>query len=143
MVDKFAQYYSTEERIEELSEYVHLNFKVICTKMISEMRRELDITPDQENKDGYLSLQASIFGRMFNEMVYSMCGVCQCLRMKITEIVPALTLMIIFDLIEGKNPLKGAMRSDVKHDLKKFQKYYDENIDNLRSIVEALPKFKK
>lgn len=60
MKDKFKDYYNSEERIKELSEYVHLNFKLIHTKMVSEMRRKLDITPDLSNTDGYASLLISL-----------------------------------------------------------------------------------
>ena len=77
MKDKFTEYYSTPEKIAELSEYVHLNFRVIMTKMQSEMRRKLDIEPNMENRDGYYSLMLSLQGRLFNEMVYSLVSVLQ------------------------------------------------------------------
>lgn len=140
MTDKFAKYYNTEERIQELSEYVHQNFKLIMTKMISEMRRKLDITPDMTNSDGYISLMVSLQGRMFNEMVYSLSGVSQSTKMKVRDIVPNTTLKIFLDLWEDKNPLNGRMRTDVKEDLEGFKKYYLENIDELRENKESLPK---
>lgn len=140
MHDKFAAYYSNEKRIQELSEYVHQNFKVIQTKMISEMRRKLDISPDMSNRDGYVSLMVSLYGRMFNEMVYSLAGISQSIGVKVSEIIPETTLKVFLDLYEGKNPLKGRMRTDVKEDLAGFKKYYLENIEELREVKEALPK---
>lgn len=140
MTDKFAEYYSSDEKIDELSEYVHQNYKLICTKMISEMRRNLCIKPDLENSEGYVSLQVSLMGRLFNEMIYSLAGTCQSFDLKLTDIVPANTFMILFDLLEEKNPLNGSIRKDVKIDLEGFKKYYTQNIDQLRSITEALPK---
>jgi hypothetical protein len=141
MTDKFAEYYNADpKRIDELSEYVHLNFKLIHTKMISEMRRKLDIQPDMKNSEGYLSLMVSLYGRMFNEMVYSLCGLCQSCNMKASEIIPESTLKIFLDLWEGKNALQGRMRTDVKEDLEGFKKYYLNNIEELRAHEEALPK---
>jgi len=140
MTDKFAEYYNTPEKIQELSEYVHLNFKLIQTKMLSEMRRKLNITPDLENTDGYVSLIYSLYGRMFNEMTYGLCEICQSSKMKASDIIPETTLKIFLDLWEGKNPLDGRLRTDVKDDLAGFKKYYLENIDELRSNKEALPK---
>lgn len=139
-MDKFAKYYNDEKRIKELSEYVHLNFKLIQTKMISEMRRKLHITPDMQNSDGYVSLMVSLYGRMFNEMVYSLSGISQSTNTKVSEIIPETTLKIFLDLWEGKNPLNGRIRTDVKEDIDGFKKYYLENIDALRDIKEALPK---
>lgn len=139
-MDKFKEYYNSEEKISELSEYVHLNFKLIHTKMLSEMRRKLEITPDITNVDGYLSLLISLFGRMFNELVYSMCGICQSTGLKSSEILPETTIKILLDLYEGKNPLNGRIRTDVKEDLEIFKKYYIKNIDDLRNIKECLPK---
>jgi hypothetical protein len=139
-MDKFAEYHKTDEKIQELSEYVHLNFKLIQTKMISEMRRKLDINPDMGNSDGYVSLMVSLYGRMFNEMVYSLSGICQALKMNASDIVPITTLKVFLDLWEGKNPLNGRLRTDVKEDLDGFKKYYLENIDELRKNIDALPK---
>lgn len=140
MSDKFADYYNNEEKIKELSEYVHLNFKLIQTKMISEMRRKLDISPDMQNSEGYVSLMVSLYGRMFNEMVYSLSGICQATKMNVSDVVPLTTLKVFLDLWEGKNPLEGRIRTDVKEDLEGFKKYYLGNIDDLRKEVEALPK---
>jgi hypothetical protein len=140
MTDKFAEYCKSKEHIEEISEYVHLNFKLILTKMVSETRRKLNITPDNKNSDGYISLQTSLFGRMFNEMVYSLAGMSQSTGLKVSEIIPEMTLKVFLDLYEGKNPLNGRIRTDVKEDLEGFRKYYLENIDELRSVQEALPK---
>lgn len=139
-MDKFAHYYKSKERQAELSQYVHENFKLIQTKMISEMRRKLDIDPDMSNKDGYVSLMVSLYGRMFNEMVYSMVGICQATRTKASDIVPIATLQVFLDLLDGENPLHGRIRSDVKEDLEGFKRYYAECIDSLRSVIEALPK---
>lgn len=140
MKDKFAVYYSSEERIKELSEYVHLNYKLIHTKMLSEMRRKLDITPSLDNRDGYVSLMVSLFGRMFNELIYDLAGICQFTQLKGNAIIPKETLKILLDLYEGKNPLNGRLRTDVEDDLEEFKKYYLENIDELRENIEALPK---
>lgn len=141
MTDKFAEYYQDKpEKIQELSEYVHLNFKLIQTKMISEMRRKLDISPDLHNIDGYTSLMVSLYGRMFNEMVYGLCGICQSTKVKAGDILSEATLKILLDLLEGKNPLNGRLRSDVKIDLDGFKKFYSDNIDDLRENFEALPK---
>jgi hypothetical protein len=139
-MDKFKKYYSDEKKLQELAEYVHLNSKLIHTKMISEMRRKLDITADMTNSDGYMSLLVSLFGRIFVEMVYSLCGICQSSDLKASEIIPKSTLKILLDLYEGKNPLNGRLRTDVKEDLEGFKKYYLENIDALREIKECLPK---
>lgn len=140
MKDKFAEYYSNSDRISELSEYVHQNFKLIQTKMISEMRRKLDITPDLTNPDGYASLMASLHGRMFNEMVYATAGVLQCLNLNLTQLLPPLTLSMILDMMMGINPLGGKLRNDIPNDLEGFKVYYQKNIDELRKVVEALPK---
>ncbi len=139
-MDKFAAYHNTDEKIQELSEYVHLNFKLIQTKMISEMRRKLDINPDMGNSEGYVSLMVSIYGRMLNEMVYALSGICQATNTKASDIVPIATLKIFLDLLEGKNPLNGRIRTDVKEDLDGFKKYYLENIEELRKNTDALPK---
>lgn len=140
MTDKFAQYFNSQEKIKELSEYVHLNFKLIQTKMLSEMRRKLDITPDLKNSDGYISLMVSLYGRMVNEIVYGLAGISQSTGTKVSEIIPNQTLKIFLDLYEGKNPLNGRIRTDVKDDLEGFKKYYLENIDEIRENKEALPK---
>lgn len=140
MTDKFCEYYNTPEKIQELSEYVHLNFKLIHTKMLSEMRRKLDISPNMDNSEGYVSLMISLYGRMFNEMIYSFCGICQSTSMKASEIIPETTLKIFLDIWEGNNPLKGRLRTDIKEDLEGFKKYYLENIDELRKNIDALPK---
>jgi len=141
-MDKFAAYYNNEEKMKELSEYVHQNFKLIWTKMSSEMRRMLDIEPNMDNSDGYVSLMMSLQGRLFNEMIYSLSGSLQSLNMKFTEVVPHLTICVLFDLIEGRNPLNGRIRDDVKEDVDGFKKYYKSQIDGLRKAVEALPKNK-
>lgn len=140
MEDKFAKYQNSPEKIKEMSEYVHINFKLIQTKMISEMRRKLDITPDMSNSDGYVSLMVSLYGRMFNEMVYSLAGISQSTNVKISDIIPQDTLKVFLNLYEGKNPLNGRIRTDVKEDLDGFKRYYLENIDELRACKEALPK---
>ncbi len=140
MKDKFAEYFNSEIKIKELSEYVHLNFKLIQTKMISEMRRKLDITPDLKNTDGYVSLMVSLYGRMFNELVYGLAGISQSTQFPVAKIVPPETIKVFLDLYEGKNPLQGRLRSDVKEDLEGFKKYYLENIDQLRADEDCLPK---
>jgi hypothetical protein len=140
MSNKFSEYYSTEERIGELSEYVHQNFKLIYTKMISEMRQKLNITPDLENSDGYVSLMMSIQGRLFNEMVYSMAGSLQSSNMTLLQVLPPTTLLMILDLMMGINPLQGLQRGDVKNYLEAFKRYYSDNINQLRKSIEALPK---
>ena len=139
-MDKLAEYYNNDEKIQELSEYVHLNFKLIMTKMISEMRRKLDISPDMSNLDGYVSLMLTLHGRMFNEMVYSLAGVTQSTNAETSEIIPTLTLKILLNLYEGKNYLDGRTRTDVKEDLEYFKKYYIENVEDLRKNKDALPK---
>jgi hypothetical protein len=140
-MNKLAQYYNSEERISELSEYVHKNFHLIQTKMISEMRRKLDITPDMTNSDGYVSLMVTLYGRMFNEMIYGMAGMCQSTDMKIIDIVPKTTFDILFDLIEGKNPLNGGLRRDVREFSREERNaYYLENVEQLRNNLDALPK---
>lgn len=142
MTDKFAEWQSNEDNIKDFSEYVHLNFKLIQTKMISEMRRKLEIELDHElrNTEGYVSLMVSLYGRMFNEMVYSMCGICQSTRTNFTQIVPPMTLTIVLDLMMGINPLGGEIRNDIPNDLDKFKKYYTKHVADLRKIVECLPK---
>jgi len=140
MTDKFAEYYNSPERIKEMSEYVHLNFKLIHTKMISEMRRKFNIEPSLDNKEGYVSLMLSLYGRMFNEMIYGLAGISQSTNIPVDQIVPEKTLKILLDLWEGKNPLNGRMRTDVKEDLKGFQEYYLKHIDALREDKDALPK---
>jgi hypothetical protein len=105
-----------------------------------EIVRKLDIQINMNNSDGYLSLMVSLFGRMFNELVYSLAGVCQSLNIKASEIISELTMKILLDLFEGKNPLNGRLRTDVKEDLQGFKKYYLDHIDDLRNIDECLPK---
>ena len=104
------------------------------------MRRKLDINPDMSNQDGYVSLMVSLYGRMFNEMVYGLAGMSQSTNVKASEIIPNTTLKVFLDLYEGKNPLNGRMRTDVKEDLEGFKKYYLENIEALREVKEALPR---
>lgn len=141
MEDKFEKYYSgNPEKIQELSEYVHMNFKLIHTKMLSEMRRKLDINPDMQNTEGYHSLMVSLFGRMFNELVYSLAGISQSTGAKVSDIIPDATIKVFLDLYEGKNPLNGRMRTDIKEDLEGFKAYYLAHIDDLREHKEALPK---
>lgn len=137
--NKFTNYYDTEEKIKELSEYVHLNYKLILTKMTSELRRKLDIDPHLDST-AYYSLMGSLSGRLFNEMIYSLSGTCQSLNLSFIELIPIKTIQILFDLIEGKNPLEGRIRTDVKEDIDGFRKYYLEEIDKLRKHIESLPK---
>lgn len=139
-MDKFAKYYGDERKIQELSQYVHENFKLIQTKMISELRKKLNITPDMQNSDGYVSLIVSLYGRMFNELVYGLAGISQATNVKVSDIIPELTIKVFLDLLEGKNPINGRMRTDVKEDIEGFRKYYLENIDALRAVKEAFPK---
>ena len=138
-MNKFEKYYSTDEKISELSEYVHINFHLISTKMISEMRRKLDISPSLSNAE-YISLLVSLYGRMFNELVYSLCGLCQSTSVKCKEILPLTTLQILLDLLEDKNVLNGRMRNDIKTTLENKNEYYLKHIDELRKVIEALPK---
>ena len=139
-MDKFVAYYNSPEKIEELSQYVHENFKLISTKMISEMRRKLDINPSMDNSDGYVSLMLSLQGRLFNEMVYSIAGACQSTGCKFVEMIPPITIEILFTLIKGENPLNGKMRTDITEDLTGFKVYYQSQIEYLRSVIAALPK---
>jgi len=139
MTDKFANYCNTEERIKELSDYVHLNCKMIIVKMVSEMRRKLDIEPDRENKEGYVSLQLSIIGRMFNELVYALYAACHSHNMHFLDIVPRSTCAILMDLIQGKDTFDEGKLPDINKDLEKFNKYYLSQIDELRKNLEALP----
>ncbi len=139
MTDKFAYWAHKDKNEEAFSQYVHENVKIIITKMMSEMRRKLHLTPGHTNEDGYLSMLVSIQGRVFNECVYSLMAICQSLNMKLSDIVPLQTIGLIVDMMEGKNPLEGRIRSDVKEDKAKFQESYQECIDKLRACVEALP----
>ena len=140
-MDKFAVYYNTPEKINELSTYVHLNFHLIQTKMISEMRRKLDITPDLINSDGYVSLMITLYGRMFNELIYGLAGLCQSFNLDIKEVTPPKTIDIMFQLIEGDNPLNGKPRKDLDHISKEERdQYYLRHIQELRKNLEALPK---
>ena len=141
MNDKFSKYYDNEEKIKELSEYVHINFHLIQTKMISEMRRKLDIKPDLQNSEGYVSLMVSLYGRMLNEIIYGLCGVCQSFKLTPQEIVPIETFKILLSLMEGKNPLNGSLRTDVRQrSQNEIKSYYLKHIDDLRKVIEALPK---
>lgn len=139
MTDKFLEYYSTPEKIAEMSEYVHLNYKLIATKMLSEMRRKLDINPSKTNEEGYTSLMYSLHGRLFNEMVYAFCGLCQAADMRFDEIIPRQTLLLLLDLLQGINPLNGKLNENVTP-LDKFKTYYLKEIDAIRDHIEALPK---
>ena len=140
MNDKFTAYYNNDKRIQELSEYVHENFKLIQVKMISEMRRKLDISPNMNNQDGYVSLMVSLYGRMFNEMVYGLAGICQSTNVKASDLIPETTIKIFIDLYEGKNFLNGNERTDIKEDLQSFKSYYLQHIEKLREVKEALPR---
>ncbi len=140
MKDKFAEYYSTEERVKELSQYVHENFKIIQTKMISEMRRKLDIAPDYQNRDGYVSLMVSLYGRMFNEMVYGLAGFCNNPGIDGTQIISIHTIDILITLLKGESPLNGKIRTDVKNNPEAFKKMYLDCIEELREVKEGLPK---
>ena len=140
-MDKFAAHFNTPEKIEELSTYVHLNFHLIQTKMVSEMRRKLDLTPDLVNSDGYVSLMVSLYGRMFNELTYGLAGMCQTFKLKLPEIVPPATIDILFQLIQGNNPLGGKIRKDLNHISKEERDaYYLRHIQELRRNLDALPK---
>ena len=137
MIDKFASYYNTEEKVAELSEYVHINMKIIYTKMISEIRKKLDIEPELTNRDGYISLVVSLQGFIFNECVYSLAAICQSVDMKFDQIVPMRTLEILLSLLKGDDPLKGKPRDDVPHDKQKFHQEYMKCIKELRSHKEG------
>ncbi len=139
-MDKFLEYYKDPERLQELSQYVHENFKLIQTKMMSEMRRKLDIDPSMDNSTGYLSLICTLYGRMVNEVVYALCALSQSCKVPGDQIIPQHSFKMLLDLYEGKNVLEGRLRTDVKEDIIGFRKYYLENIDELRSYAEALPK---
>ncbi len=139
-MDKFEKYYCDETKMKELSQYVHQNFLLIHTKMVSELRKKLDITPDMQNSDGYVSLIVSLYGRMFNELIYGLAGIAGTTGTKVSDIIPEITFKIFLDLYAGKIPLNGRMRKDVKEDLEGFRKYCLENIDALREVKEALPK---
>jgi hypothetical protein len=140
MSDKFVKYYSNDEKIKELSEYVHQNFKMIMTKMASEMRRKLDIKPDMENSEGYQSLMYSLAGRMFNEMVYCLGGMSQSNGISVLEIVPVITWEVLFKMIEGNFKIDDVRESLILKNRKDFEKYYTTHIDELRKNIEALPK---
>lgn len=141
MTDKFVKYMSTEERMKDFSQYVHENMKIIHTKMLSEMRRKLDMgEPDMSNSNGYLSLMVSTYGRMFNEIVYGCCGICQSTKIHPREVINLQTLRMLVSLLEGKNPLNGLPRLDVNEDKENFQRLYLECIDDLRRVKEGLPK---
>ena len=77
---------------------------------------------------------------MFNELVYGLAGISQSSKAPVSEILPQTTIKVFLDLYEGKNPLNGRMRTDVKEDLESFKKYYLDNIEDLREKKEALPK---
>lgn len=141
MTDKFFKYYDgNEEKIRQLSEYVHRNFHIILTKMISETRRKLDIKPDLENSEGYVSLMVSLYGRMLNEIIYGLAGICQSFKIKPQEIVPIDTFKILLDLMDAKNPLNGRTRTDIREITKKERdEYYLKYIEELRSHIDALP----
>ncbi len=139
-MDKFEAYYNSEEKIQELSQYVHENVKLIHTKMLSEMRKKLDITPDPLNSDGYISLMVSLYGRMFNELVYGLAGISQFSGVAASEIISPSTITIFRNLMNGENHLKGLLRTDVEDDIDGFRKFYLENINDLRKYIGALPK---
>lgn len=138
MTDKFVQYQSNQDNQRDFSEYVHLNFRLIWVKMLSEMRRKLDIHPDTQNIEGYTSLMVSIQGRLFNEMVYALAGTCQSHSLDARQIIPPATQRMILQLLNGKNPLNGKIRTDIAS-LEEFNKYYLDNVDELRDNKEALP----
>lgn len=138
-MNKFHKYYDTSEKIKEISLYVHNNFKLIMTKMLSEMRRKLDIESEISNEEGYLDLAVSLQGRLFNEMVYSLAGVCQYSDLNFKDIIPKQTILILLDLMNGKNYLEGNQREDVPKDLKGFFEYYQKEVEDLRKVLEALP----
>ncbi len=140
-MDKFAEYFKDEKRVKELSEYVHKNFHLIATKMTSEMRRKLDIKPDLENSEGYVSLMVTLYGRMFNELVYSLCGICQAFNLELKHILPIDTIRIFKNLLDGKNELNGLPRKDVNSTKHQKEDYYLEYIDFIRKVEEALPEY--
>lgn len=109
------------------------------TKMLSEMRRKLDIESEISNEEGYLDLAVSLQGRLFNEMVYSLAGVCQSTNLNFKDIIPKQTILILLDLMNGKNYLEGNQREDVPKDLKGFFEYYQKEVEDLRKVLEALP----
>ena len=139
-MNKFMEYYSSPEKTQELSEYVHMNLNLIYTKMLSEMRIKLDIKPDMKNSDGYVSLMISLCGFMFGEMLYNLAGISQATDMKFSNIISKTTINFLLDLLVGNNPLNGNIRTDVKEDLEGFKKYYFENIEEIRKNIDALPK---
>ena len=141
MTDKFLEYMNKPGEMENFSQYVHQNMKIINTKMLSEMRRKLEMgDPDMSNSNGYVSLMASLYGRMFSEMFYGMCGFCQALKCPASEMINIVTLSMLTSLLQGKNPLNGLPRSDVKEDKQEFERLYLECIDHLRKVTEALPR---
>jgi hypothetical protein len=137
MKDKFKERYSQDHQVKELAQYVHENFKLIIAKMASEMAKKLDIKGDRQNSEGYVSMVITIQGALFNEMVVSLCSTCQALNLEAFEIVPAYTVQILADLLEGNNPLHGGERTDVVNDIEGFRKYYDTHIQRLRESAEA------
>lgn len=139
MKDKFAEYF--KHRQEDLSEYVHMNHRLIITKMLSEMRRKLEIEPDLQNKDGYVSLMVSLQVRLLNECIYALVGYCEAFKLKFTDIIPITTIELLFRLIEGKT----TVNADTLHLLpkipkEKMEEYYLSNIEDLRKVIQELPK---
>lgn len=146
MTNKFTEYYSTEEKIAEMSEYVHFNYKMIMTKMQSETRRKLDIAPSGNNDEGYYDLMLSLSARMFNEMVYSACGICKSCDMKITDLLPPHTLILLLKLLKNEDAslseefINWAAKCGTAEEKHKFEEFYVKEIEEIRSNLEALPK---
>ena len=103
--------------------------------MISEMRRKLDIAPSQTNEEGYTSLMVTLQGIFFNEMVYALAATCQAFQMKLQEIIPPTTLLMLLNLMKGENPMGGKLREDVE-DQETFNAYYLQEIDVLRAEIQ-------
>ncbi|SRR6266851_1203413 len=141
MINKFEEYYKdNDERSKQFSMYVHMNFRLILTKMLSEMRRKLDIVPDLESTEGYISLMVTLQVRLFNEMIYSLCETFQSTHIKAKLVIPEMTIKLFNDLLEDKIYLIQE-DSEVRFiDQDTFNKYYLENIDQLRKNQYYLPK---
>jgi hypothetical protein len=102
------EYYSTQEKASELTQYIHENYKLIMTKMLSEMRRKLDI---DTGTNEYYTLMVGLMSRFFHEITMAMAGVCQSVGVQGSDFIHPDSLKIFLDVYEGKDVLNGRIIS--------------------------------
>lgn len=117
--------------------YTHQNFKLIVVKIVSEMRRKLDITPDIHNRS-YVTLQIEILMALFQESFMELCGILQTFNVQSSQITDKDFMIMLKTFVNGKNPFAGIPRESID-EFEDFHKFYNEHVNALRENEDALP----